>query len=112
MREYIFVYGVFRDANHDLLEDAIHCDPAWVYGKIYQVNEFYPGYKRISCHNKVFGDVYLVEPELLHQLDEFEGDEYERKKIWTSIGEECWIYEYKYPVDGFKEVRNGDWYLR
>lgn len=112
MREYIFVYGVFRDANHDLLEDAIYCDPAWIYGKIYQVNDFYPGYKRIDCDNKVFGDVYLVDAELLHQLDEFEGHEYDRKKIWTSIGEECWIYEYKYPVDGFKEVRNGDWYLR
>ena len=109
--EYIFVYGVFREAFHDLLKDPIFCDRAFVYGKIYQVSEFYPGYIRDSSNNKVFGDVYLINPEILPELDKFE-DEYTRKKIWTSIGEECWIYEWNYPIDKFNEIIGGDWLLR
>ncbi len=110
--DYIFVYGVFRDASHDLLEKAIFCDKAFVFGRIYQVNEFYPGYIRSDCDNKVHGDIYLVDSAILDGLDEFEGDEYVRKKIWCSIGEEVWIYEYKYDISGFKEVIGGDWILR
>jgi gamma-glutamylcyclotransferase (GGCT)/AIG2-like uncharacterized protein YtfP len=116
--EYLFVYGVFRDAGNSLLrsnnslENAIFCDKAFVFGRIYGVNDFYPGYVRISCDNRVYGDVYLVDPSVFTELDEFEGDEYERKKIWTSIGEECWIYEYKYDVSQFKEIIGGDWILR
>ncbi len=110
--EYVFVYGIFRDVYHKLLGDAVYCDNAFVFGKMYRVNEFYPGYKRIDCSNMVHGDVYLVHPSVIPTLDEFEGEEYKRKKIWTSIGEECWIYEYKYSVSEFKEVLSGDWILR
>jgi len=110
--EYIFIYGIFRDASHNILDEAILCDRAFVFGRIYRVNEFYPGYVRVDCNNRVHGEVYLVDPSVFPALDEFEGDEYTRKKIWTSIGEECWIYEYKYPVDNFKEIIGGDWLLR
>ncbi len=110
--EYIFVYGIFRDAYNKILDGSIYCDPSFVFGKIYQVNEFYPGYKRVDCNNRVYGDVYLIDPSIFPVLDEFEGPEYERKKIWTSIGEYCWIYEYKFPTDGYKEVKSGDWILR
>lgn len=110
--DYIFVYGVFRDASHNLLENAIFCDRSFVFGKIYRVSDFYPGYIRSSCDTKVYGDIYLVDESILERLDEFEGDEYCRKKIWTSIGEESWIYEYKYDISGFKEIPGGDWILR
>lgn len=110
--EYIFVYGVFRDAYHNLLGDSLYCGRAFIYGKMYKVNDFYPGYKKIDCNQKVYGDVYLIDPSVFPTLDEFEGEEYERKKVWTSIGEECWVYEYKYPVSTFKEVKSGDWVLR
>lgn len=110
--EYIFIYGIFRDASHNILDDAIFCDPAFIYGRLYQVNEFYPGFVREDCNNRVYGEVYLIDPAIFEKLDEFEGDEYVRKKIWTSIDEECWIYEYKYPVDGIKEIIGGDWLLR
>lgn len=109
--EYIFVYGIFRDASHNLLDGAIFCDKAFIYGKIYQVNEFYPGFVRVDCDNKVYGDVYLVDSSILKEL-EFEGDEYDRKRIWTSLGEEAWIYEYKYDVSIYNEVIGGDWIVR
>ena len=110
--EYIFIYGLFRDSANGLLNDAIFCDKAFVYGNIYMVNEFYPGFIRKNCDHKVYGDIYLIDPNIFKDLDEFEGDEYIRKKIFTSIGEEVWIYEYKYDVSKFEEIKNGDWLLR
>ena len=43
--EYIFVYGQFRDSGRKLLgADALFCGRAWIRGKLYKVNDFYPGY--------------------------------------------------------------------
>jgi gamma-glutamylcyclotransferase (GGCT)/AIG2-like uncharacterized protein YtfP len=108
--EYLFVYGVFRDSYKRQLEQTTFCGKAYVNGKIYRVNEFYPGF--IHGDGKVLGDVYLIDSKLLSQLDEFEGDEYIRTKIKTSTDIECWIYEYKYDVSKFTEIKGGDWMLR
>jgi gamma-glutamylcyclotransferase (GGCT)/AIG2-like uncharacterized protein YtfP len=110
MKQYIFVYGLFRDSGRGLLNDATFCGRATVNGKIYRVSEFYPGF--VNAKGKVFGDVYLIDPSILPKLDEFEGDEYFRTKIHTSIDIECWIYQYKNPIDNFKEIKGGDWILR
>lgn len=109
--EYLFVYGLFRDSAKALLHKTTFCGKATIDGKIYFVNEFYPGF--VSGGNKkVIGDVYLIDPSILPQLDEFEGDEYTRTKIRTSTDIECWIYEYKYNVSKLKEIVGGDWMLR
>lgn len=110
--EYIFVYGLFRDSANALLDHAIFCDKAFVFGHIYSVNESYPGYVFESCNNKVWGDVYLVDPSIFSDLDEFEGDEYTRVKIFTSINEECWVYTYQCDISNFVEISGGDWMLR
>lgn len=110
--EYLFIYGVFMDYGKPLLKEAVFCDKAYVYGKLYKVNEFYPGYILESCDNKVWGDVYLINPDIFPILDEFEGSEYTRRKIYTSIGEECWIYEYTDPIGNNKEIESGNWMLR
>jgi gamma-glutamylcyclotransferase (GGCT)/AIG2-like uncharacterized protein YtfP len=111
MKEYIFVYGLFRDSGKNLLSDSTFCGKTYVTGKIYKVNEFYPGFVN-NKKSKVWGDVYLIDPEILPKLDEFEGHEYIRTKIRTSTDIECWIYEYKYDVSNFKEIKGGDWMLR
>jgi gamma-glutamylcyclotransferase (GGCT)/AIG2-like uncharacterized protein YtfP len=108
--EYIFVYGQFRDSARSLLGIAKYCGKANISGKIYKVNEFYPGW--IPGDGKVWGDVYLVDPNLFQILDEFEGDEFTRVKVRTSTDIECWIYQYKYDVSNFKEIIGGDWMLR
>mgnify|MGYP001181828084 CR=1 FL=1 len=108
--EYLFVYGVFRDSGKGLLEKATFCGKATVEGKIYRVNTFYPGF--IRGEGKVIGDVYLIDKSIFPQLDEFEGDEYIRTKIRTSTDIECWIYEYKYDISKFNEIKGGDWMLR
>lgn len=111
MEEYIFTYGLFRDSARGLLKDATFCGRGSVKGKIYAVNEFYPGFIR-KGNNKVYGDIYLINTSIFPDIDEFEGDEYTRAKIRTSSDIECWIYEYKYDVSKFEEIKGGDWMLR
>jgi gamma-glutamylcyclotransferase (GGCT)/AIG2-like uncharacterized protein YtfP len=108
--EYLFVYGLFRDSARTLLGETTFCGKTTINGKLFKVNEFYPGY--VKGDGKVVGDVYLIDPIVLDKLDEFEGDEYIRTKTRTSTDVECWVYEYKYDTKGIKEVRSGDWMLR
>lgn len=108
--EYLFVYGLFRDSARNLLGQFTHCGKAFVKGKLFKVNEFYPGFT--PGDGKVWGDVYLINPDVFKQLDEFEGHEYLRTKVKTSTDIECWIYQYKYDTTQFKEIKTGDWMLR
>jgi gamma-glutamylcyclotransferase (GGCT)/AIG2-like uncharacterized protein YtfP len=108
--EYLFVYGLFRDSARTLLGETTFCGKSTIEGKLFKVNEFYPGY--VKGEGKVVGDVYLIDPIVLDKLDEFEGDEYIRTKTRTSTDVECWVYEYKYDTTGIKEIRSGDWMLR
>jgi gamma-glutamylcyclotransferase (GGCT)/AIG2-like uncharacterized protein YtfP len=108
--EYLFVYGVFRDSARTLLGETTFCGKSTIKGKLFKVNEFYPGY--VKGKGKVIGDVYLIDPIIFDKLDEFEGDEYIRTKTKTSTDIECWVYEYKYDTKEIKEVRSGDWMLR
>ena len=87
--EYLFVYGLFRDSARNLLGNFVKCGKATVNGKIYKVNEFYPGLVE-NKKSKVFGDVYLIDPKVLPELDEFEGEEYIRKKMKTPKKEEAY----------------------
>lgn len=111
MKEHIFVYGLFRDSGKSQLGNVTFCGKASVGGKLYFVNEFYPGII-IGDEGKVWGDVYLIDSSILPQLDKYEGYEYTRTKTKTSNDIECWIYEYKYDVTAFKEIIGGDWMLR
>lgn len=110
MKEYLFVYGQFRDAAKNLLEEPIFCGKATIDGKIYKVNDFYPGF--VDGNGKVIGDVYLIDTKIFPILDEFEGDEYIRVKIRTSTDLECWVYKYIHDISEFEEIEGGDWWLR
>lgn len=110
MNDYIFIYGLFRDQARNLLGDFKSCGRASVDGKIFKVNEFYPGF--VDGIGKVWGEVLLIHNSVLPQLDEYEGEEYERVKIKTSTDLNCWIYKYKWDVSEFKEIKSGDWMLR
>ena len=109
--EYLFVYGLFRDSGKRVLGECTYCGRASINGKLYKVNEFYPGYV-IDKKSKVYGDIYLVDPNNFSAMDEYEGDEYIRTKITTENGVECWIYEYKHDISKFTGIKSGDWMLR
>jgi len=110
MKEYLFIYGLFRDSARTLLGDFTNCGRAWIPGKIFKVNEFYPGY--VSGKGQVWGEVYLINPIIFPVLDEFEGDEYSRITIKTSTDIDCWVYMYKFDTSNFKQIKSGDWLLR
>ena len=110
--EYLFVYGLFRDSGNPLLGEKIHLGKHYVEGTLYKVNEFYPGFTRRIGGNKVWGDVYKIDPKVFPELDEYEGEEYIRTKITVSSGQECWIYEYIDDVSDKTEIKSGDWMLR
>jgi gamma-glutamylcyclotransferase (GGCT)/AIG2-like uncharacterized protein YtfP len=110
-KEYLFVYGQFRDSSKNLLDNPTYCGRATVDGKIYRVNDFYPGLIS-GADGKVLGDVYLVNSSNFEELDEFEGDEYIRTKLRTSTDVYCWVYVYKYDISEFTEIKGGDWLLR
>jgi gamma-glutamylcyclotransferase (GGCT)/AIG2-like uncharacterized protein YtfP len=68
----------------------------------------------------VQGEVYEVGPELLGELDEFEGiglgddhsGEYQRIKALVNLdgqATEVWIYEWLKGVEGYEVVSSGDW---
>jgi gamma-glutamylcyclotransferase (GGCT)/AIG2-like uncharacterized protein YtfP len=109
--EYLFVYGLFRDSGKRVLGECTYCGRASINGKLYKVNEFYPGYV-IDKKSKVYGDIYLVDPNNFSSMDEYEGDEYIRTKVISSTDIECWVYQYKYDVANFEEIKGGDWMLR
>jgi gamma-glutamylcyclotransferase (GGCT)/AIG2-like uncharacterized protein YtfP len=109
--EYLFVYGLFRDSGKRVLGECVYCGRANINGKLYRVNEFYPGYV-VNEKSKVYGDIYLVDPNNFSAMDEYEGDEYFRTKVRTSTDIECWVYQYKYDVVNFEEIKGGDWMLR
>jgi gamma-glutamylcyclotransferase (GGCT)/AIG2-like uncharacterized protein YtfP len=108
--EFLFVYGLFRDSGNSLLKGTF-CGRTTIEGKIYFVNEFYPGFVRTKGF-KTHGDIYLIDPSVFTELDEYEGDEYIRTKITTENGVECWIYEYKHDISKFTGIKSGDWMLR
>jgi gamma-glutamylcyclotransferase (GGCT)/AIG2-like uncharacterized protein YtfP len=110
MREKIFIYGLFRDQAKDLLKDFKSLGIHSVKGKLYKVNEFYPGF--VKGEEKIFGELVEVDNSVIPILDEYEGHEYNRIKIRTLTDVECWIYEYKYDISNFKQIKSGDWMLR
>ncbi len=111
-KEHIFVYGVFRDSSKKMLGECCFCGKANINGKLFRVDSFYPGFISTNDGSKVWGDVYLFDPLLLTEMDTYEGDEYRRIKVVTSSDVECWVYEYKYDVSNFTEIKSGDWHLR
>lgn len=110
MKDYIFVYGLFRDQSKNLLGDCVHCGKTSINGRLWRVNEFYPGFT--SGSGTVWGDVYLFDVNLLDQMDAYEGSEYIRVRVKTASDIECWVYQYVYDVSNCKEITSGDWYLR
>jgi len=110
MNQHLFTYGLFRDQAKLLLGQHTKCGRAWIPGKLYKVNEFYPGY--VEGNGKVWGEVFLIDESVLPDLDQYEGHEYVRVKVVTSTELDCWVYRYKYDVLGFPEIKSGDWHLR
>ncbi|PEE36912.1 gamma-glutamylcyclotransferase family protein [Bacillus pseudomycoides] len=71
---YVFVYGTLRKQQvnaHYLHGATCIAEESWTHGKLFDTNEGYPA---MICtkEDKVHGEVYEVDDEILKKLDELE----------------------------------------
>ena len=120
MSDLLFVYGALRQgaSNDGRLAEARWFGPAEIAGTLVKI-DWYPGLV-LGEGGLVKGEVYEIGPELLKELDEFEGigleddrnGEYQRIRAEVSLkGErvEVWIYEWLKGIAGYERVESGDW---
>ncbi len=116
----VFVYGTLRkhEKYHQLLEGAtLIAEQAWVDGHLYDTNRGYPALKEGT--NKVYGEVYSINGEILKRLDKLEDfvegcndNLYDRKikEVKTdSKRVQAFVY---YGIDSSmfqKEIKSNDW---
>jgi gamma-glutamylcyclotransferase (GGCT)/AIG2-like uncharacterized protein YtfP len=114
----VFVYGTLRRGGAGSMSvrfsNSTFIGEAKVSGSLYDLGDF-PGLLTNESDAFVTGEVYEVDDEILHELDEFEASSnYLRKQIEISLGADsrtiCWIYE---PDPEFYSPRtlipSGDW---
>ncbi|MGG0233286.1 gamma-glutamylcyclotransferase family protein [Bacillus tropicus] len=118
---YVFVYGTLRkeQTNAYYMQGAICiADKAWTYGKLFDTNEGYPA-MTYSSEEKVYGEVYEVNDEILHKLDELEEytgnaetDLYDRitQTVYAPDREiEAYVYIAQDKKMILKVIDSGDW---
>ena len=119
MSDLIFVYGALRSgaSNSWRMAEGRLVGAAQVAGTLVKV-DWYPGLV-LEGETSVMGEVYEVGPELLGELDLFEGigtdsrpGEYARVRAEVDCDGEVlsvWIYEWLKGVEGYEVVSSGDW---
>lgn len=121
-RELVFVYGTLRSggSNHFRMAGAAFVAAGTVRGRIYRI-DWYPGLVPDADGGKISGEVYAAGPELLAELDVFEGvsaeeiagSEYRRIRTEVDAGAEkpliAWVWEWLGPVEETKRIPGGDW---
>ncbi|MDA1590080.1 MULTISPECIES: gamma-glutamylcyclotransferase [unclassified Bacillus cereus group] len=118
---HVFVYGTLRkeQTNVHYMQGAICiADKAWTYGKLFDTNEGYPA-MTYSREEKVYGEVYEVNDEILHKLDELEEytgnaetDLYDRitQTVYATDREiEAYVYIAQDKKMILKVIDSGDW---
>ncbi|MBE5106720.1 gamma-glutamylcyclotransferase [Bacillus thuringiensis] len=118
---HVFVYGTLRkEQTNAYYMQSAKCiaDEAWTYGKLFDTNEGYPA---MICSNeeKVYGEVYEVNDEILHKLDELEEytgnaetDLYDRitQTVYTTDNEiQAYVYIAQDKKMLKKDIDSGDW---
>ena len=118
-KHLVFVYGTLRRGAAGAMSirfpEAKFIAPAKVSGSLYDLGD-YPGLRLDESSASVVGEVYEVDDELLHKLDEFEASSsYRRKQVEISHGahgRSCWIYVPE-DIPEFEArsrlIESGDW---
>jgi gamma-glutamylcyclotransferase (GGCT)/AIG2-like uncharacterized protein YtfP len=110
----IFVYGTLRrgGSNHFRMEMARFVAAGMVSGRLYQI-DWYPGLVLDAAACVITGEIYQVSPEVLKELDLFEGAEYRRLQTQVRLpdGEtlSAWIWEWLGGIDESRRITRGDW---
>ena len=110
----VFVYGTLRrgGSNHFRMDGCTFVASASVAARLYRI-DWYPGLLLDSSANPVLGDVFLVPPCRMEELDAFEGPEYQRVPTRVILDDgtsaDAWLWEWLGPVDESRRIDDGDW---
>ena len=118
-RHLVFVYGSLRRGNAGAMSvrfpDATFVAEGRVRGSLYDLGA-YPGLVLDRAATVVTGEVYEVNDDTLHRLDEFElTSDYSRKQVEVEHASEridCWIYVPERDAEFFAHcelIQSGDW---
>jgi gamma-glutamylcyclotransferase (GGCT)/AIG2-like uncharacterized protein YtfP len=119
--EYVFVYGtLLKHFNNEVLQPIQtylqEVSIGLVKAELYDLGQ-YPGLVEITgAAHTVKGEVYSVaEPDKVFAvLDEYEGEEYERKRKLIRLNNSktirCWVYVYRQKLSPEHiRIMNGDY---
>jgi gamma-glutamylcyclotransferase (GGCT)/AIG2-like uncharacterized protein YtfP len=116
-KHLVFVYGTLRSSSAGALSirfpNSQFVSDARVNGTLYDLGA-YPGLLLNESNSLVIGEVYEVDEETLHELDEFEASSnFLRKQVEISLGADrrtCWTYEPNPEFSSLsKIITSGDW---
>jgi gamma-glutamylcyclotransferase (GGCT)/AIG2-like uncharacterized protein YtfP len=118
--EHLFVYGTLRAGAHPmhevLAEHAELVGIARVRGLLVELG-WYPGLVQTRQERWVVGELWCSRRPtgVLHRLDAYEGDEYERCRTQVQLESgstlEAWTYLYRGPIPAGRVIESGDWLL-
>ena len=128
---YLFVYGTLKrdiiNSKHNLIAKYVKfIGYGFVYGKLYEVNNYPALILDKSAKSKVYGEIYKIKKpyfkKLFKILDDYEEcsnrfkKPHEYKRVVANAylrGRKIkvWLYEYNYKTDGLKLIKSGDYSL-
>lgn len=115
--EHLFVYGTLRSGSghpmHEVLAAAAEkVGAATVAGRLYRI-DWFPGLVLDEGSGRVHGDLWRVrEPTVFVTLDDYEGEEYERRTVEVAAAGErfaAFAYVFTAAVDDLVLIASGDW---
>ncbi|RYD17658.1 MAG: gamma-glutamylcyclotransferase [Verrucomicrobiaceae bacterium] len=120
--QLVFVYGTLRrgGSNHFRMAGAEFLAPGTVMGRMYKI-DWYPGLVIDDAGDEIHGEVFSIGPELLGELDVFEGvsagevenSDYRRVPVTVVLQDSrtvmAWVWEWLGQFDELSRVREGDW---
>jgi gamma-glutamylcyclotransferase (GGCT)/AIG2-like uncharacterized protein YtfP len=115
---YVAVYGSLRKGmgNSRLLGDSVFIGTGWVYGYALQAycSAFPAAFETTDGQNRVFVEVYKVEPNIAVGLDMLEGyPHFYNREIVEVDGVEVdgviWMYYIEGECPSSRIIPNGDW---
>jgi len=116
-KHLVFVYGTLRSGSpHSMslrFPTSKFIADAKVSGSLYDLGA-YPGLLVNESKSTVTGEVYEVDDQVMHELDDFESSsDYWRKQIEISLGAQkrlCWTYEPNPESYSLRRlIASGDW---
>ena len=117
MKHLVFVYGTLRRGSAGAMAirfpNSKFIADAKVSGSLYDLGA-YPGVLLNESNSLVIGEVYEVDDEILHKLDDYEASShYWRKQVEISVGTHKrigWTYEPSLESYSLRTlIQSGDW---